>query len=59
MPSSKGIIDSKCKTVCPMLLRLPRSQTGIARCKQSCRMRDRGSGLATIFTLYFACFHTG
>jgi hypothetical protein len=46
------------ETACPSLLRSPRLQTGIARCEQCCRTRDSGSGSATIFTLYFACFHT-
>ncbi len=37
LPPSKGISNSKHETVCPMLLRLPCSQTGIACCKQLCR----------------------
>ena len=58
-PSSSGVHDFECKTVFLLLLRLPCSQTVIARCKQYCRTCDRGSGSATILTLYFAsCFHT-
>ncbi len=56
-PQFKGVRDFEPKTASLSSLRSPRSQTGIARRERLVERVDRGSGLATIFTLYFACFH--
>ena len=56
-PQFKGLRDFERETASLSLLRLPRSLTGITRREQLVERVDRGSGSATIFTLYFACFH--